>query len=871
MASARNKKVMIVKAVEFRCCYESRNAWKMWRERYNEVIISKKMNFVALSHWATNTTYKMFVTWKSKYIEECHLKLQLDYSRAVYNRKLALMVLAYWMKFLVYRREKNREKELAKYIRSNQIIKVYFFEWRRSLVKKQYAFKMEQNIVTCGERSIKRRYLQYFKSFIQYKRNKSNKHEAANLFYNTQIKRKYILLLKHYNTRKKLHTEQNNVALQHYQKMRMQSFINKWKDNLEEKEDEKMLPITNIARKFYRCKLKTNAVHEWIRYVKYKRRKKQSIDKAIRFHESKIIPRCFSQWIQYTYLQKDLLQIKDTSNAFYHNLLLGKYFFTWLKLYRITINIEEWQQIAISFNESTVKYKMFLKWKEKASIERNDMLLHVKSTMFYEKRLLAQMFKQWKHKKIVVDKRRQSECIADEFHQRNILLQPCWNSLKKYTSCNKRRRALEVKARNYYEMKLKYIVFNAIKCNLLDRRKLYVAVANMNRESNNILCRAVFSLWKQCVVELKLERAKLSISEEHHKRSIQLKALKTLKVFATARMNKRFNEDEAVIRAQLKLDKGCLKHTFHQWKLLTIEVASIKCQMLVAVEHYNTKLSRVYIKRWKLYIQIKHKKKIQQKLCMLFRTKYIEKYHWDIWKRMLHERRIAIGQFNQALWWWSYQLQTKVFRSFKEYTKSKKEKRLDYQSALIFRKNHMLEVGVVKWIQYATYSMDQRQKIAYNQQIEKMLEVQARVHRYALIWLNKTKARRKKVESDSRFSITFPIEETTALKPADMSKFKPFNVAFPTMKKRSAPRQPEYLRESYDLSKLKRKSRDHLDTVPRNHLVAPINQSKYDFNSDSHCLLELSEELVENESRMELLPPSSFAKGSDKGRKHVYH
>ncbi|XP_057306421.1 protein SFI1 homolog [Hydractinia symbiolongicarpus] len=855
-----------------------RKYWRLWLLQFNNECLLHNMSYTALQHWANTMVKKMFIRWKDQFKNRCDLNQKLTHCTAFYNQKLIYIAVCNWKKFIRLKKERKHLQEHAEQTYTKKILQRTFIQWKRSHQLCLHVKQVEERIVKLGELSIKRRYFNRFVTFITLKKEMDLKFTQANKMYETTVKKGVIKGLKDVVRNSQIKTETKRKANDFYVRRVMVVCFSKWLLKCENREEIKQYPVSKIAYSYFRTRQLSKAIFQWLKFVK-ERKQEAALESLAENHHNKIIlPRYFINWIDFTHLQKSIKERQTVAAAFNRTLLHSKYFYTWLKCYQLELIQQQMITEASDYYSESMTKRIFNLWRKKTNFKQFVADLENRAVIHRNRSLLQSALQNWNirfQEKVSCD----AKMTAASINYEHGLKKKCLVGLKKYLYHCRKKKLKEKQALQHYNYKRLKKVMILWKSYHATTKQTIVLAEQRYIEKSQILCSWVMYTWIKFVKIQKKEKELFLKAELHFCRVLKKKILRHLGQYASVRCERRFNIDEAVVRAQIRLEKVKLRTLFGSWRKTASIVHSEKKNSTIAVQHYSCVMYKKVLTSWKSYVATSFKIKHLTAYSMMFATRSIEKRHFSIWKskylRLAEEDR----KTNTAIWWWSYQLRRKVFTAIHEYTKSKVKKKLKYRSALTYRKNMLLEIGATKWIQYAVHAMDTRRNIAYQHQVKKSMELQSRVHKYALHWLNRTQMKKTSILTENRGVLKGKQSNDSDRACLDqMSTFRA--VKFPDTKERPSPRLPDYLRESFDLSAFKkdittlhmstqcisRYSSQRYDNIPRPHtyvptLHSPVINPMERASSDSLKLLELTND-ENNQSTIGqkaiLLPPSTF-------------
>lgn len=855
-----------------------RKYWRLWLLRFNNECLLHNMSYTALQHWANTMVKKMFIRWKDQFKNRCDLNQKITHCTAFYNHKLIYFAVYRWKTFIRLKKEKKNLQECADQTYATKILRSTFIQWKRSHQLCLHVKQVEERIVKLGELSVKRRYFNRFMTLITLKKEIGLKFTQADKMYETTVKKSVIKRLKDVVRNSQINTEAKKKANNFHTRKVMVVCFSKWLLKCEHREEIKQYPVSKIAYSYFRTRQLSKAIFQWLKFVKERKQEAALESLAENHHNKKILPRYFMNWIDFVHLKKSIKERQTVAVAFNRTLVHSKYFYTWLKCYRLELMQKKMVSEASDHYSESMTKRIFNLWRKKTKFKEFVADLENRAVIHRNRSILQSVLQKWNirfQEKAACDAKMATASINYE----HGLKRKCLASLKKYLYHCRKKKLKEKQALQHYNYKCLKKVMISWKNYHATTKQTLVLVEQRYIEKSHILCSWVMYTWIKFVKIQRKEKELFLKAELHFCHALKKKILRHLGQYASVRSERRFNTDEAVVRAQIRLEKVKLRTLFGSWRETASIVHSEKKNSTIAVQHYSCVIYKKMLTSWKSYVATSFKIKHMTAYSMMFATRSIEKRHFCIWKSKYLHLAEENRRTNTAIWWWSYQLRRKVFTAIHEYTRSKLKKKLRYGSALTYRKNMLLEIGVTKWIQYAVHTMDNRRNIAYQQQINKSMQLQSRVHKYALHWLSKTQMKKTSFVTKNR-SMLEGKQSNDSDRSCSHQMSTSRAVKFPDTKERPPPRLPDYLRDSFDLSAFKKDSTtlnmstqrishyssQRYDNIPRLHshvptLHSPVINPMERASSDSIKLLELTND-ENNQSTIGqkaiLLPPSTF-------------
>jgi len=306
------------------------------------------------------------------------------------------------------------------------------------------------------------------------------------------------------------------------------------------------------------------------------------------------------------------------------------------------------------------------------------------------------------------------------------------------------------------------------------------------------------------------------------------------------------------------------KSIYELWKSKTCKLIDANLKEQTARNHFRMKLLKNSLTNWLNYLKEKKRKKnlvskANSFLEMRIKTEYLFKWTCSYTKNMnmLHKNQ-------QALMFWSINIQRTCFAAWFEWYKYKKQKKHCYDEALKTRQIDILKVCAKNFL---TYAMDSKLRRLNAMKLFKERESDSLSNlelKYFNIWYQKIKknAKSKHECSPSQLQLNkkVTLEKVEKINDTDHPQIKMDKIN----KIRTAPRKPTFLLDSIDIKTREENKQEIMSQLQVNKKEDQFGAKIVDCEKES--LLEKRDTtenyFVQKQTTIEpniLLPPSAFA------------
>ena len=327
-------------------------------------------------------------------------------------------------------------------------------------------------------------------------------------------------------------------------------------------------------------------------------------------------------------------------------------------------------------------------------------------------------------------------------------------------------------------------------------------------------CLELLQHWRTQTKLNKLELKNEQLAYTFYLKHLMTKIIKEWNGYASEKALKRYNDQLMIEDFNKTKTKLVLNNFFELWKKRTHEAMGIECKEKLAVSVYNLKICGKVVSAWRVYVNMRRRKKILNEqaewfLEMRFKTEFYFK-----WKAKFEIELKNRDKNQRALLLWSINIQRTCFTAWASWIKQRKLKQNRYKQALQQRQHDILKTCSRNFIKYSMDSKLRRLNATKKLKEKHVLDTTELQFKYFEIWYNKCNFKNKfksiidvkpsiiKAEMTKKEPKRVFIVGTTLEKQDEQNDeyFSPIKIDS-LSKIRPAPRKPKFLNDSIDMSK----------------------------------------------------------------------
>lgn len=809
----RGKRRLTDRAMNFAQIQLKRRVWRQWLAQLELRRNLHYMDREALEFWANNLIGKVWGVWLAKLDIKTKEKEKMKMASKFYDQILVLKAWRGMKNFRSIRRLAQLRHDAARRHFSSMLLQKSFTLWVVRWQRQTELSQFEDLISFKGNMAVARRAFVSWKYYIALKHAKYNKEDLAVRHYRQHLLKTCLKALHLQAVHRRLKDMRLKLAEDLFQRHQLRRVWDVWLKKCEHSEELKLHPLSRKARSHYRFQLRRKLFAVWVKYCQWRKFRKSQYAIAEYHFRERALPRYLCQIMLFVDLMHSNKERSSAAEKFRREALQAKMFYMWWKKYHLTMDIRMMERMAILHNDEVIKRRCLRRWLQRALEKLRERELEAAADSHHKQRLLAMGIARWREfNSEMKDSRRVQRSSLRHYYIH--LLKRTWTAWKEFVHQRQVKWQKQARVDLHYKQRLLAIVMSAWK----DHHNKFKAADAHCREKlqwhNLNRLRFAFYVWKQNAKESKEKRQKKHIAESYCNQVLLTKCFSCWRVFATEHAVTKWQQWQRVHEIQETLEKGKLYRSFRGWTALTRRSVYLKNLKHKADCHRNKALLQRSLLTWKSYVHLCFRIKILQRQSMWLHNRRITAAFFRRWKK---QHNIAVQEKRQtvlALWYWSVALQRKAFYAILEYAISRKRKAVRVSRALEERRNRLLRSAVTRWMKVGFHLAAERSRLAQERQLEVAHSVQQCVYRCAVHWRRITAKRvrdrggkprpRPVIEekSDRPFPrVSCPINPVPSTQPAAYSVAVD-RIISEAFKERPPPRKPDYLRESFDLSKM---------------------------------------------------------------------
>nr|XP_024657789.1 protein SFI1 homolog [Maylandia zebra] len=248
--------------------------------------------------------------------------------------------------------------------------------------------------------------------------------------------------------------------------------------------------------------------------------------------------------------------------------------------------------------------------------------------------------------------------------------------------------------------------------------QIYDNAEELHKQHTQCFLRVALTEWRENAeqrAEIRLEEQQ---AQNHFDHSLQLKVFHTWREATTLAVSKRFQQREALSRAQQSINEMRLLQFFRRWRNRTREARRERIIMEKARRHHNSKLLSNALKAWKEHHYQHQKNKVMKRQGLLLLRLKMYQMYFEQWKTKLQHRQREAKQTERALWHWSLTLQAKVLYGWRIWVTEQRRKQEHAARAALVYRDQLLREGVTCILTYAVHMNDLTTNLTQHSQLD---------------------------------------------------------------------------------------------------------------------------------------------------------
>ncbi|KAM9410683.1 protein SFI1 homolog isoform 2-T2 [Pholidichthys leucotaenia] len=703
----RMKKRMLESALHQRRRFSIHSAWSLWQIRLHQRRDLRTLEDKVLRQRSLTLQRKAWLQWKEMHVTACLQKKKESKAVLHFTIRLRIKTLQQWKLHVSKCQRKKKMQALAEHACCLHLVGNCWNQWINALDRKRSEENRLNAAADFAVQSIQRRTLMHWKAYVMLCREKAEINQMASQHCCHHLMRAGLRGLCQNVMWNKTHRLNNNIAVQQWQQMMTRKYWKLWQDRLEEAEDQSFQPLTQMAQTAYSISLLRSCFSHWREKLAEKRHMKDLEQRADLWFVDRMFPRCFQSWVKFTVQRRLREQRRQKAEVYNRQRQYSWVFYTWWGQSEKHQGETHSERMAVLHEERGCLQRAWSRWQYRTRQRIKEVEKQEASHHLYQHSLLHKTVLQWKHNSTEIRERRDREQQA--CHQGD-LCQMRWavEKWKKFVQSQKVKKNRLKEIQHYHEVKLVRRIFVAWKKHHFHLSKVYQDVEELHQHHSQHFLREVLTMWKENA-ELLAEAQVAEQQAQNHEYFLQLKVLHAWREAAARAVSKRYQQQEALSRAEKALNQVRLLRFFRRWRKRTRQARDERICMEKARQHHNSKILFKTLKAWKVH-------------------------HYQQRKYKLQHRRREAKQTEQALWHWSLTLQAKVLFGWKLWVTEQRRKQEQTAKVALVYKDQLLREGITCILTYAAHMNDLTASITQHNNEQRSKHIQRVVKRCAMQW-----------------------------------------------------------------------------------------------------------------------------------------
>lgn len=725
----RLKSRMLESALEQYRLSAMHSVWSLWQTRLQHHRDLHVLEVQAQKQRALTIKKRVWLQWKEMHTAaSCQKEKE---SRATFHfiSRLKRRALHQWMRYVSYRHTKTETQALAQRACSRLLVRRCWSKWRNALDRK-HSLQAAARLAT---RSIQCTALVHWRAYVALCREETERKHAANQHYQHHLMRAGLRGLSLNVVLNKTYRLNNHMAIQHCQQTMTRKYWKLWQDRVEEAENRSFKPLIDMALSNYSTSLLRRHFHHWREKLAEQRHMQELERRADIWFVDRMLPRCFQSWVEFTLHSRMRQQRRLKAEAYNRRRQCTWVFYTWWgkseKLKEEMLS----ERMAVLHDERCQKQRAWTRWRQRTQERIKEVEKREASRSLYRRTLLHRTMMQWKENSTELRDRRNREQQA--CHQGDLrCLRLAVEKWKKFVQSQRAKKSRLEEVQSYHDVKLLKHSFVAWKKHQLQMSQIYDHAEELHKQHSQCFLRVALTEWRENAEQ----RAEIRLAEQqaqnHFRHALQLKVFHAWREATTHAVSKRFQQGEALSRAQQSINEVRLLQFFRRWRNRTREARRERIIMEKARRHHNSKLLSNALKAWKEHHYQHQKNKVMKRQGLLLLRLKMYQMYFELWKTKLQHRQREAKQTERALWHWSLTLQAKVLYGWRIWVTEQRRKQEHAARAALVYRDQLLREGVTCILTYAAHMNDLTTNLTQHSQLQRSQHLQRVVKRCAARW-----------------------------------------------------------------------------------------------------------------------------------------
>uniref|UniRef100_A0A8C9P6D2 SFI1 centrin binding protein n=1 Tax=Spermophilus dauricus TaxID=99837 RepID=A0A8C9P6D2_SPEDA len=710
--------------------------WSKWRWHLGQAYMIQVLHATAIKHRALCLQLQTWSRWR-KQLLHCQRESQKMVSAVrhhqCWQKRTSLKA---WIEYLLMRRVKRQQNEMAEQFYHVTVLQTYFCDWQWAWEQRQNLYAHQALVEELAKRMALRRAFTHWKHYVLLCAEAAAQCEAAEGYHRHSLLYFCFRALKDNVTCAHLQRIRRNLAYRQHDIMLLRRFWNLWQSQIEQKEEKEQHSLLLAAWGHYRVTLLRKYIKLWLQYMQKKRYKQLLQARADSHFQQRILPTIFHTWSR-LWRRHQQESILNTRAARFHRETLEKQVFSiwWQKMFQHRENRLA-ERMAILHAERQLLHRSWSTWHQQAAARHQEQEWQAVACAHHHHRQLRNVFHTWRESAQRLRKERLGRALAVEFY-RVRLLRWAWNRWReclalRATEQQKLMQAdLHGRRATLHRALQKWLAYQGRVQSILQE------VAARESQHNRQLLGWVLCRWRENTVACVDEARKVLQASAHYRKTICSKILVQWREVASVQIYYRQQEADILREARKVLDKGYLQTWFQKWRDCSQRAAQQRAQLERAAQHHRWHLLLKGMAWWKVYYLGCVRKKFLQMQGAQLLVQRLSKACFCWWRQQLVARRQEQQSTARALWFWSFSLQAKTWAAWLGFVLERRRKKVRLERAVQAYHQQLLQEGATRLLRFTASMKASRQQLQAQQQVQAAHSLHRAVCHCAELWKQK--------------------------------------------------------------------------------------------------------------------------------------
>ncbi|XP_060775598.1 protein SFI1 homolog isoform X2 [Neoarius graeffei] len=723
--------------------------WTAWQTALQQRRTEHVREDFALQQWTMSVQSKAWLQWKKKYAQACILREKEATAHLQYCQQIQKRVLQCWITHTQHKKVKNEAKAVASSVWRCSVLRRYWCAWHRALQNRETDRVKGQIAENLALQATQRRAFSHWRDYVHMCSVKAKKEQTAIQHRHLHLLRVGFKGLTLNATRCKTHQLNKNISAKHLRHTMMVKYWKRWQLRLEQIEERRVQPQITVAVNYHRMAVLRVYLHRWREQCKEHRHMQDLELRADSWFESRILPKYMKSWTEFTRQRIEHRERKEIAEQCHQQQMYSWAFYTWWERCVHQRDQRLAERMAVLHAERVCLSHAWSKWLSRMFQQREDRLKEMKAATFCSRTLLHKTLKQWRHN--VSNIQRSQRCFEQAVvHDSQQSMRRALIGWRKYIECRREKYRRLMQIDEYYEGRLLKHMFETWKQHHAQIQQVNLSVEERHQQHQKHLLRRMLHLWRRNVRLSVEEKEKETRAKCHYQHSLLSKVLLAWHQRSAFKAFHHHQQEEALSKAQLHLDKVRMQAVLRRWREKHSEVREERLSMEKACKCHRRILLKKCLRAWILnnYRQ-KHYQVMKNRSTELHRLRVCQHF-FILWKAQLQSRRREAELTEIALWHWSLNLQAKVLCAWRYWVTECQRKKRRLAAAAQFYRDELLQEGVSHILTYTTHMSAFSTNMALHSHEQNSRQLQAVVRRCAFRWKQRALCKPSRVSETNK-------------------------------------------------------------------------------------------------------------------------